>query len=131
MRLLIDTQSLIWYVDQDHLLSPAAHRGISDPANDLLLSAATVWEIGIKVGLNKLTLSMPYRAWMERAISDLGLSILPITVEATDRQAGLPWHHRDPFDRLIIAQALVENMAVVSSDQIFDQYGIKRLWCSA
>ena len=131
MKLLVDSQSLIWYVDQDQMLSPAAHRGMTDPANDLLLSAASVWEIGIKVGLNKLTLSLPYRAWMERAISDLGLIILPITVEATDMQASLPWHHRDPFDRLIIAQSLVGNMAIVSSDQIFDQYGIKRLWCSA
>lgn len=63
MRLLIDSQSLIWYVDQDHLLTPAAHAGITDPNNDLLLSAATVWEIAIKVGLKKLSLSMPYKQW--------------------------------------------------------------------
>ena len=64
MRLLIDSHSLIWYVDQDHLLSPAAHASITDPNNDLLLSAATIWEIAIKVGLKKLSLSMPYREWM-------------------------------------------------------------------
>ncbi len=108
MRHLIDSQSLIWYVDQDHLLSKTAHTTITDPANDLLLSAATVWEVGIKVGLGKLTLSLPYRQWMNKAIVDLGLSILPITVEYTDVQAGLPRHHGDPFDRLIVAQALVE-----------------------
>ncbi|CAK0769107.1 Type II toxin-antitoxin system VapC family toxin [Gammaproteobacteria bacterium] len=131
MKLLIDSQSLIWYVDQDHLLSPIAHGAITDPANDLLLSAATVWEIAIKVGLKKLALSLPYRAWMEQAITDLGLVILPITVETADVQSNLPWHHRDPFDRLIIAQAFVENVAVVSSDSIFDNYGVSRLWCSA
>ena len=131
MRLLIDSQSLIWYVDQEHLLSPITHRAISDPANDLLLSAATVWEIAIKVGLKKLALSLPYRVWMEKAISDLDLIILPITVETAEVQSDLPWHHRDPFDRLIIAQALVENISIISIDSIFDHYGISRLWCSA
>ena len=128
MRLLVDSQSLIWYVDQDHLLSPTAHGAITDPDNDLLLSAATVWEVAIKVGLKKLTLSLPYRVWMERAIDDLGLVMLPITVEVSDRQAGLPWYHRDPFDRLIIAQAFSEDVPVVGCDPIFDDYGIKRLW---
>ena len=130
MKLLIDSQSLIWYVDQDNLLSPIAHGAIADPANDLLLSAATIWEIAIKVGLKKLTLSLPYRVWMEQAIADLGLIILPITVETANVQSDLPWHHRDPFDRLIIAQAFVENVAIVSSDSIFDDYGVSRLWCS-
>jgi PIN domain nuclease of toxin-antitoxin system len=128
VRLLIDSQSLIWYVDQDHWLSSTAHSAITDPFNDLLLSTATIWEIAIKVGLKKLTLSLPYRTWMERVIADLGLVILPITVEAADTQVGLPWHHRDPFDRLIIAQALMENVPVVSVDEIFDQYGIHRIW---
>jgi PIN domain nuclease of toxin-antitoxin system len=130
VRLLVDSQSLIWYVDKDHFLTPAAHAAITDPDNDLLLSAATIWEIAIKVGLGKLSLSLPYRDWMERAIADLGLAVLPITVAVADVQASLPWHHRDPFDRLIVAQALVEGVPVVSSDAIFDQYGIVRVWCA-
>ena len=69
MRVLIDTQSVIWYVDQDQLLSPTAHAAITDPANDLLLSAASVWEVAIKAGLGKLTLSLPYRQWMTKAIA--------------------------------------------------------------
>src|SRR5436190_1612324 len=101
MRILIDTQSVIWYVDQDQLLSPTAHATITNSANDLLLSAASVWEIAIKVGLGKLALSLSYRHWMAKAIADLSLSILPITVEYADIQARLPQHHRDPFDRLI------------------------------
>src|SRR5262245_50072496 len=128
MRSLIDTQSVIWYVDQDHLLSPTAHAAITDPANDLLLSAASVWEIAIKVGLGKLTLSLPYRQWMAKAIADLGLSILPITVDYADGQAGLPHHHRDPFDRLLVAQAIVEGMPVLSSDPQLDAYEIARIW---
>jgi PIN domain nuclease of toxin-antitoxin system len=128
MRLLIDSQSLIWYVDQDHLLSSAAHSAMTDPNNDLLLSAATIWEISIKVGLKKLSLSMPYKQWITKAIADLGMTVLPITVEYADVQAGLPRHHRDPFDRLLVAQAQVESMALVSADTGFDPYGIDRLW---
>src|SRR5579884_1102443 len=124
MRLLIDTQALLWYVDQHHLLAPGAHAAITDPANDLLLSAATVWELAIKVGQGKLSLSLPYRQWMDKAIADLGLTLLPVTVEYADRQASLPAHHKDPFDRLIIAQALVEGIRVVSADVIFDAYGV-------
>src|SRR5262245_50312308 len=104
MRLLLDTQALIWYVDQDHLLSPAAHAAITDPNNYLLLSAATAWEIAIKVSLGKLTLSLPYRAWMNKAITDLDLALLPITVEYADALVGLPHHHGDPFDRLLVAR---------------------------
>jgi PIN domain nuclease of toxin-antitoxin system len=128
MRHLIDTQSAIWYVDQDHLLSPAAHAAITDPANDLLLSAASVWEIAIKVGVGKLTLSLPYRQWMAKVIADLSLSILPITVEYSDVQAGLPHHHRDPFDGLIVAQAIVEGIPVIRADPQLDAYGITRVW---
>ena len=128
MRLLLDTQALIWYVDQDQLLTAAAHAAITDPANHLLLSAGTIWEIGIKVGLNKLSLSMPYRDWMNKAIADLGATVLPIGVEYADVQAKLPRHHGDPFDRLLAAQAQVEEIPLVSSDSISDQYGLKRNW---
>jgi PIN domain nuclease of toxin-antitoxin system len=128
MRLLLDSHTLIWAVDDVSQLSPAAAAALPDPANELLLSAASIWEIGIKVGLGKLTLTLPYRQWMNQALVDLGLSILPITVEYADAQAGLPFHHRDPFDRLIIAQALTEKVAVVSADAAFDPYGVTRLW---
>ena len=73
MRLLLDSQVLIWHVDQDHLLSPASHAAITDPSNDLLLSAGSIWEIGIKVGLGKLVLSQPCRLWLTKAMSDLGV----------------------------------------------------------
>ncbi len=127
MKLLVDTHALIWYVDQDHLLSPAAHAAITNPSNDLLLSSGSIWEIAIKVGLKKLTLSLPFRAWIEKAIADLGLSILPITVEYADAQAVLPNHHRHPFDRLLVAQAQVEGVPLVSDDVTLDSYGITRI----
>ena len=99
-----------------------------DPANDRLLSAATIWELAIKVGQGKLTLSMPYRLWMETAIADLKLTILPVTVAYAERQADLPPHHKDPFDRLIISQAIVDGISVVSVDSAFDPYGVTRIW---
>jgi PIN domain nuclease of toxin-antitoxin system len=128
MRVLLDSHALIWYVDSDHLLSRAAHAAITDPAHDLLISAATLWELAIKVGLGKLSLSGPYLQWMTRAVSDLGVSVLPITIEYSDVLSTLPYHHRDPFDRLLIAQSQVENIPLVSSDSIFDRYAVSRIW---
>jgi PIN domain nuclease of toxin-antitoxin system len=94
----------------------------------LLSSAATVWEVAIKVGQGKRRLSLPYRQWMDKAIADLDLAILPVTVAYAERQAGLPLHHKDPFDRLIIAQALVEGIAVICADPAFAAYGATRVW---
>ncbi|HUT13698.1 MAG TPA: type II toxin-antitoxin system VapC family toxin [Thermoguttaceae bacterium] len=128
MRLLVDTHTVIWAVDDPPKLSPHAVTALEDPGNELLLSAGTIWEIGIKVGLKKLSLSMPYRQWMNKAIADLGLTLLPITVEYADAEAGLPRHHGDPFDRLLAAQAQVENVSLVSADAVFDQYGVHRIW---
>lgn len=128
MTLLIDANALIWYVDRDRLLSPTARAAIADPSNDRLLGAGTIWEIAIKSGLKKLILSRPYRPWIEQAMAGLGAGILPITVDHADIQAGLPYHHRDPFDRLLVAQALVEGIPVVSADAQLDAYGIRRLW---
>jgi PIN domain nuclease of toxin-antitoxin system len=128
MKFLIDAHALIWYVDQDHLLSPTARAAIADPSHDRPLGAGTIREIAIKVGLKKLALSQPYRPWMEQAIGGLGATILPITIEHADVQAGLSYHHGDPFDRLLAAQALVEKLPVVSADAQLDAYGINRLW---
>ncbi len=131
MRLLLDTHTVIWAVDDPAKLSSPAAKVLEDPSNELLMSAGTIWEISIKVGLNKLSLSMPFRQWMEKAIADLGLTVLPITVEYADVQAGLPRHHGDPFDRLLAAQAKVEDFSLVSADAVFDRYGLKRIWNAA
>ena len=128
MRLLIDSHALIWYVDQHQQLSLASHAAISDPSNELLLSAGSIWEIAIKIGLAKLVLTQPYSFWMSQALDDLGITVLPITVEYADAQASLPKHHSDPFDRLIVAQAIIEKVSIVSADAKMDAYGITRLW---
>ncbi|HEX4148304.1 MAG TPA: type II toxin-antitoxin system VapC family toxin, partial [Pirellulales bacterium] len=119
---------LIWFVDQHHLLTPVAMAAISDPGNEILLSAASIWEMAIKVALRKLSLSQPYSTWLAQAISDLGIGVLPITVEYAAAQIDLPLHHRDPFDRMLIAQARVENVPLISGDPVFEQYSISRLW---
>jgi PIN domain nuclease of toxin-antitoxin system len=128
MRVLIDSHVLIWYVDQDNLLSPASHAAISDPTNDLLLSAGSIWEIGIKVGLGKIILTQPFKPWINQAISDLDVTVLPLSVEYVDVQSNLPRHHGDPFDRLIVAQAIVEQVSIISADANLDAYGIIRIW---
>jgi PIN domain nuclease of toxin-antitoxin system len=128
MRLLLDTHALIWAVDQPALLDSRARSALEDASSDVLISAATIWEIAIKTGLGKLTLSVPYRDWMNRAIADLSATLLPITVEYADMQATLPGHHRDPFDRMLIAQAIVEKTSLVANEDVFDQYGVARLW---
>ena len=84
--------------------------------------------MAIKFSRGKLPLSLPYRQWMDRAIADLGLVVLPATLDHAERQASLPWHHRDPFDRLFVAQALVEGVSLVSADETLDAYGISRIW---
>jgi PIN domain nuclease of toxin-antitoxin system len=128
MRLLLDSHTLIWSQDDTSQLSSAALAALSDPANDRLVSAATIWEIAIKVGKKRLPLSKPYRQWMETAIADLYLTLLPITLDHAHRQSVLPGHHGDPFDRLLIAQALVEGISIVGSDTQFDAYGVTRIW---
>jgi PIN domain nuclease of toxin-antitoxin system len=128
VKLLLDSHVLIWAVDAPSQLSASAFAVLRDPRNQLYVSAATIFELAIKVALGKLALSAPYRQWMLKAIQDLGAAILPITVEYADTQSRLPNHHRDPFDRLLIAQSQVEGMSLVGNDAIFDLYGVSRVW---
>jgi PIN domain nuclease of toxin-antitoxin system len=128
VRLLLDTHTLIWAVDDPTQLGPRAAAELRELSNELLLGAGALWEMSIKVGLQKLDLSQPYRQWMNQAIADLGLTILPITVAYADAQATLPRHHGDPFDRLLVAQAIVEGIPVVSTDAQLDAYGVTRIW---
>jgi PIN domain nuclease of toxin-antitoxin system len=125
---LIDTHTLLWSVEEPSKVSATAMAAMQDPANDRLLSAATIWELAIKVGQGKITLSVSYRQWMETAIADLKLNILPITVEYAERLSVLPPHHKDPFDRLLIAQALIDGIPIASVDVAFDPYGVTRIW---
>lgn len=128
MRVLLDTHVLLWAVDNPRLLGPQATIALQDLGNELHISAATIWELSIKVGLSKLQLSLAFRDWMNKAVGDLSATILPSTVEYANIQASLPFHHRDPFDRLMIAQAIAEQIPIVSSDAAMDSYSIQRIW---
>ena len=114
MKLLLDTHALIWSVDDPRKLEPDAAEAINDSSNDLLLSAASIWELSLKISLGKLRLSLPFRNWMDSAIADLGATIMPITVEFADVAARLPRHHGDPFDRMLLAQSKVSKCQIAS-----------------
>lgn len=123
-RLLVDTHALLWWLADDPALSRAARDRIADPANELLVSAASVWEIAIKRSLGKLTApdDLPDQILGE------GFAWLPVGPEHAWRVRTLPPHHRDPFDRLLVAQALVEHMALVSADAHLAGYGVEVQW---
>lgn len=128
MKLLLDTHVLLWFVWNHPNLSTTGLSLITDPNNTLFFSAASIWEIAIKVAIGKLTLADPYDVFMNQAISTTGLTILPIEVRPAAALAALPRHHGDPFDRMLVAQALVDTMPLVSADAVFDAYGVNRLW---
>lgn len=128
MRLLLDTHAFLWFLAGDRRLPPSARRRIGDAANEKLLSIASVWEMAIKVSLGKLTLQDPLRVVVDRGASDNGIVILGLSTRHAVRVAELPWHHRDPFDRLLAAQALEEALTVVARDATFDMYGVRRVW---
>jgi PIN domain nuclease of toxin-antitoxin system len=124
----MDTHAFLWFVLGDPLLSNEARRHIEDPGNEKLVSPASYWEIAIKIRLNKYTLSQPYEEFMQKGIVDNGFVILPIEPKHTAVLTSLPFHHRDPFDRLIIAQAMVEQIPVISRDAVFAAYSVTRIW---
>lgn len=128
MKLLVDTHTLLWSVEEPTKISMPAMAVLQDPNNDRFVSAATIWELAIKVGLGKLKLSKPYRPWIDEAIDVLAMDILPITIEYADFQVKLPTHHKDPFDRMMIVQSLVDSIPIVSIDAVFDSYGVTRIW---
>lgn len=128
MRVVLDTHALLWFALDDPQLSPAAQATIVDPANQVWVSPASWWEIGIKTSLGKYTLTVPHEVFFDAAIADNGFRVLPIEPRHTAALIGLPHHHKDPFDRLIIAQAIVEQMPVLSADVAFDSYPVRRIW---
>lgn len=128
MKAIIDTHALIWAVDDPARLGSQARAMVDDSSNEILVSSGSIWELAIKIGLAKLTLSLPFRKWMNQAVHDLRLTVLPITVECADVQSRLESHHRDPFDRLLVAHARVEQAPLISFDPVFDRYGIDRVW---
>ena len=128
ISLILDSHVLIWAVDTPAKIPATSMLAMRDPAVNRFVSAATIWEIAIKFGNGRLPLSLPYRLWIDKAIRDLVLDILPITLDHAEFQSGLPFHHRDPFDRLLASQSLVEGIPLISIDVAFDAYGVNRIW---
>ena len=127
MKLLLDTHIFLWFIMGSPTLSTHARDLIEDVANEKFLSVASLWEIAIKYSLGKLTLSKPFDELIPQQLSLNGFELLNISIDHATMVATLPFHHRDPFDRLFIAQAAVEKMPIVSVDAVFDAYSITRL----
>ena len=128
MRILLDTHVILWYTLGSPQLSAGARLVVIDPANEVLISPASYWEIAIKVGIGKLALNRRYQDFMDACLNLHAMRILPILPAHTAGVISLPLHHKDPFDRLLIAQAIAENIPLVSADAILDAYPVQRLW---
>lgn len=128
MKLLLDTHTFLWLDMQPQALSAAALAACESPDNELYLSLVSAWEIQIKTQLNKLSLRVPLDQMIEVQQADNGLHILPITLPHIRELSALPPHHKDPFDRLLIAQARIEGAYLVSGDGVFEDYPVNRLW---
>jgi PIN domain nuclease of toxin-antitoxin system len=128
MRAILDTHAFLWFIIGDSRPSAAAEQLIEDVRYDLLLSAASVWEIAIKVGQGRLPLPLPIRSFLPRQLAENDITLLPIEVKHALEVAELPAHHRDPFDRMLVAQALTEQVPILSADATLDQYGVQRVW---
>ena len=128
MRLLLDTHTLLWFALNDPQLSATAMALIMDPLNTKLVSPASYWEVALKISLKKFALSQPFEDFMRNAIDMNGFRYLHIEPRHAAALISLPYHHRDPFDRMLIAQAMVEGIHIVSTDAALDAYPITRLW---
>ena len=128
MKLLLDSHSFIWWRDDPRKLSSIAFTEISNPHNDVFLSVATVWELQIKIALNKFTIKGGLENAVKQEQQNNGFQILPVELSHALYLENLPPHHKDPFDRLLISQAIVENMTLVSADADFAKYQANLLW---
>ncbi|KPQ39232.1 MAG: type II toxin-antitoxin system VapC family toxin [Phormidium sp.] len=127
MNCLLDTHTLLWYLQDSENLSDRTTKILEDVNHNLSLSIASLWEISIKLGLGKLRLQKSFSE-LEEVLQDLKIGVLPITFADTECYLSLPLHHRDPFDRMLIAQAMNHRLVLISCDSAFDAYSIHRVW---
>jgi PIN domain nuclease of toxin-antitoxin system len=125
---LLDTHTFLWFVLNDSNLAPQAKLTIEDPANLLLISPVSYWEIAIKISAGKYRLNRSYEEFWRKGMQENAIGLLPIELRHTSRLLSLPFHHKDPFDRLLVAQALTEQIPLLSGDPTLDAYGIQRVW---
>jgi len=128
MRLLLDTHTFLRWINNDPLLSDSARDAITTERNECFLSLASCWELAIKASIGKLRLTKPVERFIPEELTANDFQLLSIDFRHIAKVEALPFHHRDPFDRLLVAQALTEKMAIISADAVFSEYGIKRIW---
>lgn len=128
MKLLLDTHTLLWWRDNPAELSAVSLTALRDSSNTLFLSMVSLWELQIKVGLNKLSVSVSISEMVRQEVEVNGMQLLPIAPDHIYALSSLPHHHRDPFDRLLIAQAQVEGATLVTKDHLIALYSIPTLW---
>lgn len=128
MKLLLDTHTFLWLVEGSPSLSVGAQATLADPRNELYLSVASVWELAIKTGNKKLSLTDPLDLFVRKWTKAYQLALLPIETDHALAVTGLPAHHRDPFDRILLAQTLIEGMTLVSGDSKLAPYAVPILW---
>ncbi|HED10130.1 MAG TPA: type II toxin-antitoxin system VapC family toxin [Caldithrix abyssi] len=128
MRLLLDTHAFLWIVSDDKKLPEDVKRCFLDSGNEIFISSASIWEMAIKISLGKLKIGIDLNAFVKNHVMGNDIGILNIRLSHIYRLENLPFHHRDPFDRLIICQAIDENLQIVSRDSSFDKYSVTRLW---
>ncbi len=128
MKLLLDTHSFLWFIMGSPKLGEKARALIEDAGNEKLLSVGSLWEIAIKISLGKLKIAEPFDVLIPRQIETNGIQVLEIDIPHLAALLTLPFHHRDPFDRLLAAQCSAEKLPIVSIDPLFDAYAIQRFW---
>jgi PIN domain nuclease of toxin-antitoxin system len=127
MKYLLDTHTFLWFIEDSTLLRKTA-KTLLESDHDLLLSVASIWEIAIKVNLGKLQLAASFDPFITEQIAINDLEVLSIKIAHLNLISSLPLHHRDPFDRLLIAQAITEQIPIISRDTAFDAYQVTRIW---
>jgi len=128
VKLLLDTHAFLWWIGDPERLGGAARAAIADRGNEVSVSAATIWEITTKYRIGKLPAVAPIVDRLPLVVAEEGFAELPVTLEHAARAGLLPGEHRDPFDRMLIAQALCENLLLVSIEGLFEGYGVRRVW---
>ncbi len=128
MKLLLDTASFLWFVGNSPKLSRKAQQTIRDLNNEVYLSVASVWEIGIKLSIGKMSLTQPIKSFVISQLTMNRMKLLAIELDEIETISQMPLHHKDPFDRLLAAQSLVHRMPIISNDPKLDYYGVNRIW---
>src|SRR5690606_31818654 len=127
MQYLLDTQTFLWFINGDTQLSDKARILIENPINERYVSIASFWEMAIKLKLHKLELDMSFKD-LYREMDKNGFNLLPITAAHTEKTVTLDLHHRDPFDRMLICQAMVDKLIIITADSQFHNYKVKHVW---